>query len=165
MSKKKNNRKSGLLSCDVTIADNKKARFDYAIEDSFEAGIALLGTEVKSLRHGQCSIKEAYIGSKRGEIWLFNCNIPEYQQASAKMQHEPKRPRKLLIHKKQINKLIGASERDGYTIIPIKIYFNSRGLAKLEIGFGKGKKKQDKRETIKKRDWDKQKQRLLRSKN
>lgn len=163
MSKKKN-KKSGLISTDATVADNRRARYDYEIGDTFEAGLALVGTEVKSLRHGQCSIKEAYVGPKNGEMWLINANIPEYQQAGPKMQHDPKRTRKLLLHQREINKLLGASEREGYTIIPLRVFFNSRGLAKIEIALGKGKKEHDKRETVKKRDWNKQKQKLLREK-
>lgn len=160
--KKKNESKSGLISTNHTVADNRRARFDYALEDTFEAGIALTGTEVKSLRLGQCSIKEAYIAAKQGEIWTFNINIPEYQQAGPQQQHDPKRPRKLLLHKREVNKLMGATQKDGYTIIPTKLYFNSRGLAKLEIALGKGKKLHDKRETEKKKDWSKEKSRIMR---
>ena len=163
MSKKKN-KKSGLISTNQTVADNRKARHEYHIEDKFEAGIALVGTEVKSLRHGQCSINESYVGPKEGEIWLINANIPVYQQASETMQHEPKRPRKLLLHKREVNKLLGAVQREGYTIVPLRVYFNGRGLAKVEIALAKGKQLHDKRETEKKRDWGKQKQRLLREK-
>src|ERR1700712_3662175 len=112
------------------VAENRKARFNYAIEDTFEAGIVLTGTEVKSVRGGKASITESYADSKGGEIWLVNANIPEYLQAN-QFNHEPKRPRKLLLHKKQINKLMGAVERDGMTLIPLKLYFNERGRAKL----------------------------------
>ncbi|MEM7651108.1 MAG: SsrA-binding protein SmpB [Pseudomonadota bacterium] len=165
MAKKKNDKKkSGLLSTDATVADNKKARFDYALEDTFEAGIMLTGTEVKSLRMGQANIKEAYVGPKDGEIWLFNSNIPHYSQASEAFQHDPKRPRKLLLHKREVNKLLGSVQRDGYSIVPVKLYFNSRGLAKMQIALAKGKKAHDKRESIKKRDWNKQKNRLMREK-
>lgn len=122
----------------------------------------LVGTEVKSLRHGQCSINESYVGPKDGEIWLFNATIPEYNQAGPKMQHVTNRPRKLLLHKREVNKLMGSVQREGYTILALKLYFDGRGLAKLSIGLGKGKKQHDKRETEKKRDWNKQKQRLLR---
>lgn len=125
----------------------------------------LVGTEVKSLRHGQCSINESYVGPKGGEIWIFNANIPEYQQASQLMQHEPQRARKLLLHKKQVDKLLGAVGREGYTIIPLRLYFNARGMAKLEIALAKGKKLHDKRETQKKRDWSREKNRLMREKN
>tara|TARA_R110001592_G_scaffold27763_13_gene102719 strand:+ start:9318 stop:9812 length:495 start_codon:yes stop_codon:yes gene_type:complete len=160
MSKKKN-KKTGLISTDQTVADNRKARFDYELHDTFEAGIMLKGTEVKSLRHGHGSIKESYVGPKDGEIWLFNANIPEYQQASSRLQHAPTRPRKLLLHKREVNKLMGAVAKEGMTIVPTKLYFDSRGRAKIEIALAKGKKTHDKRETDKKRDWGKQKQRLL----
>jgi len=162
MSKKKN-KKTGIISTDQTVADNKKARFDYELQDTFEAGIMLKGTEVKSLRLGQCSIKESYVGPKNGEIWLFNANIPEYQQAGPKMQHEPTRPRKLLLHKREVNRLMGAVTKNGMSIVATKIYFDSRGRAKIEIALAKGKKLHDKRETEKKRDWGKQKQRLLKT--
>lgn len=122
----------------------------------------LVGTEVKTLRMGQANIKEAYVGPKDGEIWLFNANIPEYQQASQNLQHDPKRPRKLLLHKREMNKLLGAVSREGYTIVPLRLFFNGRGLAKIEIALAKGKQTHDKRETIKKRDWQKQKSRIMR---
>jgi len=163
MSKKKEEKKKKLISTDHVVADNRKARFDYEILDTFEAGIMLKGTEVKSLRLGQCSIKESYIGPKNGEIWIFNANIPEYQQAGAHLQHEPARPRKLLLHKREVNKLLGAVSREGMTIVAIKLYFNNKGKVKIEIALGKGKKQYDKRETEKKRDWGKQKQRLLKT--
>ena len=134
------------------------------IEDKFEAGIALLGTEVKSLRLRQCSINEAHVAPRGGEIWAYNINIPEYQQASQALQHDPKRTKKLLLNKREVNKLLGAVQREGYTIVPLRLYFNARGMAKLEIALAKGKKLHDKRETEKKRDWGKQKQRLLREK-
>lgn len=162
MAKKKDQKKSGLISTNQTVVVNKKARFDYAIEDKFEAGIMLVGTEVKTLRMGQANIKEAYVGPKDGEIWLFNANIPEYQQASQNLQHDPKRPRKLLLHKREMNKLLGAVSREGYTIVPLRLFFNGRGLAKIEIALAKGKQTHDKRETIKKRDWQKQKSRIMR---
>jgi SsrA-binding protein len=145
------------------VADNRKARFNYSIEDSFEAGVALVGTEVKSIRTGKATIAESYADPKNGEIWLINANIPEYLQAN-RFNHEPKRPRKLLLHRKQINKLIGAVERNGMTLIPLKLYFNERGRAKVEIALAKGKKLHDKRETEKNRDWDREKGRLLRAK-
>ena len=153
-----------MLSTNATVAENRRARFDYAIEDKFEAGIALVGTEVKSLRMGQCSINEAYIGPKGGEIFLYNANIPEYSQAGAKAQHDPKRIRKLLLHKREVNKLMGAVQREGYSIVPLRLFFNGRGLAKLELALAKGKKAHDKRETIKQRDWNKQKSRIMREK-
>ncbi len=164
MASKKKDKKSGLISTNATIADNRRARYEYTLEDKFEAGLMLTGTEVKSLRHGQASINEAYVGPKGGEIWLFNANIPEYKQARGDQQHEPKRPRKLLLAKREVNKLLGATQREGYTIIPLRLFFNGRGLAKLDIALAKGKKLHDKRETEKKRDWSRQKQKLLRGK-
>lgn len=154
-------KKSKMLSTSCTIADNRRARYDYALEDTFEAGIALTGTEVKSLRLGQCSIKESYVSVKNGEVWAYNMNIPEYQQASVQQQHEPKRDRKLLLRKREVNKLMGAVQKEGYTIIPTRLYFNNRGLAKLEIALAKGKKNHDKRETTKNRDWNREKSRIL----
>ena len=165
MSKKKaDKKKNALLSVNASVAENKKARHDYAVEDTFEAGMMLVGTEVKSLRHGQANIKEAYVGPKDGELYIFNMNIPEYQQASQRLQHDPKRPRKLLLHKREVNKLLGAVSREGYSIVPLKLFFNARGIAKLNIGLGKGKKQHDKREAIKKRDWNRQKSKLMREK-
>jgi SsrA-binding protein len=144
-------------------ADNRKARFNYAIGESFEAGIALTGTEIKSLRNGKATIAESYADAKDGEIWLVNSNIPEYLQAN-RNNHAPKRPRKLLLHKRQINKLVGAVEKEGMTIVPLKIYFNPRGRAKVEIALAKGKKLHDKRDTEKKRDWQRERGRVLRDK-
>ncbi|HEY0220303.1 MAG TPA: SsrA-binding protein SmpB [Afipia sp.] len=145
------------------VAENRKARFNYAIEDTIEAGVALTGTEVKSARSGKTTIAESYADSKDGEIWLVNANIPEYLQAN-RFNHEPKRPRKLLLHRKQINKLIGSIEREGMTLIPLKMYFNERGRIKLQLALAKGKKLHDKRDTEKKRDWAREKGRLLRAK-
>lgn len=145
------------------VADNRRARFNYEIGEVFEAGIALTGTEVKSLRAGKATIAESYADSRDGELWLINSNIPEYLQAS-RFNHAPKRPRKLLLHKRQVNKLAGAVEREGMTIVPLKIYFNDRGRAKVEIALGRGKKLHDKRETLKKRSWDRERSRLLRVK-
>jgi len=144
-------------------ADNRKARFNYAIGEAFEAGIALTGTEIKSLRNGKATISESYADAKDGEIWLVNSNIPEYLQAN-RNNHAPKRPRKLLLHKRQINKLVGAVEKEGMTIVPLKIYFNPRGRAKVEIALAKGKKLHDKRDTEKKRDWQRERGRVLRDK-
>jgi SsrA-binding protein len=144
-------------------ADNRKARFNYAIGESFEAGIALTGTEIKSLRNGKATIAESYADAKDGEIWLVNSNIPEYLQAN-RNNHAPKRPRKLLLHKRQINKLVGAVEKEGMTIVPLKIYFNPRGRAKVEIALAKGKKLHDKRDTEKKRDWARERGRVMRDK-
>jgi len=145
------------------VAENRKARFNYAIEDTVEAGIALTGTEVKSIRNGKTTIAESYADTKDGEIWLINANIPEYLQANS-FNHEPKRQRKLLLHRKQINKLIGAVERDGMTIVPLLLYFNPRGRAKIELALARGKKLHDKRQSEKKRDWNRQKARLMRQK-
>lgn len=160
---KKNSKKSGLLSTDVTISDNRKANFEYFLEEKIEAGLVLTGTEVKSLRHGHCGLQESHIAPKKGELWLLNAHIPEYQQAGPHLQHAPRRPRKLLLSARQANRLMGAVQREGYTIVPTKIYFNAKGLAKLEIALAKGKKAHDKRETIKERDWNRQKSRVLRN--
>jgi SsrA-binding protein len=145
------------------VADNRKARFNYEIGEVFEAGIMLTGTEVKSLRTGKATIAESYADAREGEIWLINSNIPEYLQAS-RFNHEPKRRRKLLLHKSQVNKLAGAVEREGMTLVPLRLYFNERGRAKLELALGRGKKLHDKRETLKKRSWDRERGRLLREK-
>ena len=145
------------------IADNRKARFNYAIGETFEAGIALTGTEVKALRQGKATIAESYADSRAGELWLVNANIPEYLQGG-RFNHAPKRPRKLLLHKRQIDKLSGAVDREGMTIVPLKLYFNEKGRAKLEIAVARGKKLHDKRETDKKRSWDRERARLLRNK-
>jgi SsrA-binding protein len=145
------------------VAQNRKARFNYLIGDTFEAGIALTGSEVKSLRSGKATIAESYADARAGEIYLVNATIPIYQQAG-RFNHEPKRLRKLLLHKRQINKLIGAVEREGMTIVPLRLYFNERGRAKIEIALARGKKLHDKRESKKKRDWERQRGRLLRDK-
>jgi SsrA-binding protein len=144
------------------VADNRKARFNYAIGETFEAGIALTGTEVKSLRTGKATIAESYAAPERGEIWLINANIPEYLQAS-RFNHAPKRPRKLLLHRREVAKLMNAVDREGMTLVPLKLYFNAKGRAKIEIALAKGKKLHDKRETEKKRTWDREKGRLLRN--
>ena len=164
MANKKNDKKTALISTNKTVADNRKAFYDYHIEDKFEAGIQLTGTEVKSLRMGQCSLKESHVGPHQGDLVLINAHIPEYQQASQQLQHEPGRIRKLLLHKREIDKLMGAVTRGGYTIIPLRLYFNNRGLAKLEIALAKGKQMHDKRQTEKKRDWNRDKARILRDK-
>jgi SsrA-binding protein len=145
------------------VADNRKARFNYEIGETFEAGIALTGTEVKSLRQGKATIAESYADAKGGEIWLVNANIPEYVQAS-RFNHAPKRPRKLLLHKRQIGKLAAGVEREGMTIVPLKLYFNDKGRAKVELALARGKKLHDKRETEKRRDWDRERARLMRIK-
>jgi SsrA-binding protein len=145
------------------VADNRKARFNYEIGEVFEAGIALTGTEVKSLRQGRATIAEAYADARRGEIWLVNANIAEYLQGG-RFNHAPKRVRKLLLHRRQIDKLAGAVEREGMTIVPLKLYFNERGRAKLELALARGKKLHDKRETEKKRSWERERGRLMRAK-
>jgi SsrA-binding protein len=144
-----------------TVAENRRARFEYFIEEVFEAGIALSGTEVKSLRGGEGSIAEAYAEVRGGEAWLVNANIPEFSHGN-RFNHEPKRPRKLLLHEREIEKLLGAVERKGMTMVPLSIYFNSRGRAKVELALAKGKQTHDKRQTIKDRDWQRDKARLLR---
>jgi SsrA-binding protein len=144
------------------IADNRKARFAYAIEDSLEAGIMLVGSEVKSLRGGKSTISESYAQAKDGELFLVNAYIPEYTQAS-RFNHEPRRVRKLLVHKREAAKLAAAIQREGMTLIPLKLYFNAKGRAKVELGIAKGKKLHDKRETEKNRDWQRDKARLLRN--
>jgi SsrA-binding protein len=145
------------------IADNRKARFNYEIGEVFEAGIALTGTEVKSLRVGKATIAESFASSRDGELWLYNANIPEYLQAN-RFNHAPKRPRRLLLHKREIFKLAAAVEREGMTLVPLKLYFNPKGRAKIEIAVARGKKLHDKRETEKKRDWNRERGRLLREK-
>ena len=144
------------------VAENRKARFNYFLDEIMEAGVALTGTEVKSLRLGKATIAESYADARGGELWLINSNIPEYLQAN-RFNHEPKRPRKLLLHKKQINRLMGAVDRQGLTLIPLKLYFNERGRAKLLLAVAKGKKLHDKRESEKKRDWGREKGRLMRA--
>jgi SsrA-binding protein len=145
------------------IAENRRARFDYFLEDSVEAGLALTGTEVKSLRNGRANIAESYADVKNGEIILVNADIPPYAQGN-RFNHEPRRPRKLLLHRKQIEKLIGAVQREGRTLIPVKLYWNDKGLAKLELALAKGKKLHDKREVAAERDWQRDKARLMREK-
>ena len=144
-----------------TVAENRRARFDYFIEETLEAGIALSGTEVKSLRAGGGSIAEAYAEVRGGEAWLVNANLPEFSHGN-RFNHEPKRPRKLLLHAREIEKLLGAVERKGMTLVPLSVYFNSKGRAKVELALAKGKQTHDKRQTIKERDWQRDKARLLR---
>ena len=146
-----------------TIAENRRARFDYFLEDHIEAGIQLLGTEIKALRDGRANIAESYAAVEGREIVLINSDIPPYKQAN-RFNHEPRRHRKLLLHRKQIDKLIGAVQRDGRTIIPVRLYLNEKGKAKLEIALAKGKKLHDKREASAERDWQRDKARLLRDK-
>ncbi|WP_075219022.1 SsrA-binding protein SmpB [Acuticoccus yangtzensis] len=143
------------------VAENRKARFNYEILEDVEAGIVLAGTEVKSLREGRTNIADSYAGETGGELWLYNAYIPEYQQAN-RFNHETKRPRKLLLHRREMNKLIGAVSQDGLTIVPLKMYFNGRGVAKVQLGLARGKKTHDKREASKQRDWQRDKARLLR---
>ena len=142
------------------VAENRRARFDYAIEQVFEAGIALQGTEVKSLRFGEGTIAESYAEVNGGEVWLINANIPEFSHGN-RFNHEPKRPRKLLLNWREINKLHAGVMRQGMTLVPLSVYFNSRGRAKVELALAKGKKAHDKRESIKERDWKRDKQRLM----
>src|SRR3954463_3344540 len=140
------------------VAENRRARFDYAIDTTYEAGIALTGTEVKSLRFGEGSIAESYAEvSADGGVWLINSNIPEFSHGN-RFNHEPKRPRKLLLHEREINKLHKGMSREGMTLIPMSVYFNSRGRAKVELALAKGKKLHDKRETVKDRDWKRDQQ-------
>lgn len=143
------------------IADNRKARYNFAIDDTFEAGLVLLGTEVKSLRNGKANIAESYASYEDDELWLINAHIPEYLQAN-RFNHDPRRRRKLLMSKREIARLSQAIARDGMTIVPLKLYFNDRGMAKLELALAKGKKLHDKRETERRRDWNREKGRLLR---
>ena len=145
------------------VADNRKARFNYEILETYEAGIALTGTEVKSLRGGKATIGEAYAGPSGDEIFLFNAYIPEYLQAN-RFNHETRRPRRLLLHKRQIDKFIGATQREGFTLVPLKMYFNEQGRAKVELGLGRGKKLHDKREAEKERTWNRERARLMRDK-
>jgi SsrA-binding protein len=142
------------------IAENRRARHDYELLDRFEAGMVLTGTEVKSLRQGKATIAESYADSRGGEIWLVNATIPEYLQGG-RFNHAPKRPRKLLLHRNQINKLMGAVEREGMTLVPLKLYFNEKGRAKVELALARGKKLHDKRQTEKDRSWNREKSRLL----
>jgi SsrA-binding protein len=151
-----------IMSKRNVVTRNKKARRDYFIDDVFEAGMVLKGTEVKSLRNGSASIDQSYAGEKQDELYLFGAYIAEYDEASVRQQHEPTRPRKLLLKRREIDKILGTLRTTDYTLIPLKIYFNSRGYAKVQIGLAKGKKKHDKRETIKKRDWERKKGRLIR---
>jgi SsrA-binding protein len=146
------------------VSENRRARFNYEIGETFEAGIALTGSEVKSLRTGKATIAESYADTKGGELWLINANIPEYLQAGPFNNHAPKRARRLLLHHREIDKLASGVERGGMTIVPLKLYFNERGRAKIEIALARGKKLHDKRETERKRSWEREKGRLLRMK-
>ncbi|QKV18490.1 SsrA-binding protein SmpB [Oricola thermophila] len=143
------------------VAENRRARFNYEIQDTVEAGLVLKGTEVKSLRNGEANIAESYVTEEDGEIWLINSYVPEYLEAN-RFNHEPRRRRKLLLHKREMARLAQAADREGMTLVPLKLYFNDRGRAKLEVAIARGKKLHDKRETEKKRDWSREKARLLR---
>ena len=143
------------------VAENRRARFDYAIDTTYEAGIALTGTEVKSLRFGEGSIAESYAEVRDEQVWLINANIPEFSHGN-RHNHEPKRPRKLLLHEREINKLHGAVARQGMTLVPLSIYFNSRGRAKVELALAKGRKAPDKREYEKEKDWKREAARVMR---
>jgi SsrA-binding protein len=154
--KKKKKEDNGL------IAENRRARFEFQLADTYEAGIQLTGTEVKSLRSGQANIAESYVSPEGGEVMLINANIPEYQQAGPFYNHAPRRPRRLLLHKKEIAKLAQAVDRQGMTMVPLRLYFNDRGIVKLQFAIAQGKKLHDKRDTEKKRDWNRQKQRIMR---
>ena len=147
------------------VAMNRRARFEYFILDTVEACIVLVGTEVKSLRSGQASIQEAFAGPKDGGLYLLNAYIPEYKLAGVHLQHETRRPRQLLLHRREMNKMMGQVKREGITLIPLGIYFNKRGIAKVHLGLAKGKQHADKRETIKKRDWEREKARTMRERN
>lgn len=143
------------------VAQNRRARFDYFITETLEAGIVLAGTEVKALRTGKASIAESYAGENHGELFLLNAHIPEYDQAAKRLQHEIRRPRKLLVKRRELAKLLSAIRRDGVTLIPMAVYFNDRGIAKVRLGLAKGKKTVDKRHAIKDRDWARDKARLM----
>ncbi|MBL8670253.1 MAG: SsrA-binding protein SmpB, partial [Alphaproteobacteria bacterium] len=140
---------------------NRKARFDYQIDETVEAGIMLRGTEVKSLRAGHASLVDSFAGEREGELWLFNAHINEYAPAS-RFNHQPKRARKLLVRRREMNHLLGSIRREGMTLVPLSIYFNKRGIAKVKLGLAKGRKKADKREAIKEREWNRDKHRLMR---
>ncbi|MCL4765054.1 MAG: SsrA-binding protein SmpB [Hyphomicrobiaceae bacterium] len=146
------------------VAENRKARFEYFITDTYEAGIALTGTEVKSLRQGQANISESYAAIENGGLALINAYIPEYKQAGPFYNHEPRRPRRLLLHKRELHKLAIAVDRQGMTVVPLELYFNERGKAKVRLAVAQGKKLHDKRETAAQRDWQRQKARLMREK-
>ncbi len=143
------------------VAENRRARFDYAIDTTYEAGIVLTGTEVKSLRFGEGSIAESYAEISDGGVWLVNSNIPEFSHGN-RYNHEPKRPRKLLLHEREVNKLHGAVAREGMTLVPLMIYFNSQGRAKVELALAKGRKAHDKRDAIREREWKREAGRLMR---
>ena len=144
-----------------TVAENRRARFDYFIEDKFEAGLMLTGTEVKALRAGEATIAESYAEVRGGEVWLVNANVPEFSHGN-RNNHEPKRPRKLLLNWREINKMHAGVARQGMTLVPLSVYFNGRGRAKVELALAKGKNVADKRATIKERDWKREQSRIMR---
>lgn len=144
-------------------AQNRKARHDFSIQENFEAGVQLFGTEVKSLRAGRATITESYASEEHGELFLLNAYIPEYD-AAGHFSHDPKRPRKLLLHRREISKLVNAVNRKGMSLVPLSIYFNERGIAKVDLALARGKQKADKRADIKERDWKRQQSRLLHEK-
>ncbi len=156
-------RKKTLISTGLA-AQNRKARFDYKIGETIEAGLVLIGAEVKSLRAGRASLQEAWAGERDGEMWLYNCHIPEWQAGSFAAKFEPTRPRKLLLHKKQVGSLAGQTTREGATIVPLEIRFNEQGRAKVLLGVAEGKKQHDKRAAIAERDWQRDKARMMRNK-
>ncbi|MCW0236382.1 MAG: SsrA-binding protein SmpB [Ferrovibrio sp.] len=147
-----------------TVAENRRARYDYHLDETFDAGVALVGSEVKSLRDGRASIQDAYAAEQGGEIWLINSHIPEYHGAN-RFNHEPRRQRKLLLKHREIDRMIGALKRGGVTLVPLTIYFNERGRAKVKVALARGKKLHDKRETEKERDWKREQHRLLKTKD
>ena len=154
---------AGKASQGKLVAQNRRARYNYSIEDTLEAGVVLTGSEVKSLRAGRVSLNEAWAGAQGGELYLMNCHVPVYQNAGSR-NHEPTRPRKLLVHRRELDRLVGAVRREGRTLVPLRIYFNDRGVAKVELAVAFGKRKSDKRDTVKARDWQRQRARLMRDK-
>ena len=156
-------KKKTLISHGVA-AQNRKARYDYTIGATIEAGLMLVGPEVKSLRAGRASLSEAWAGERNGELWLFNAHIPEWQAGSTVAKFEPLRPRKLLLHRRQVAELTGSIAREGSTLVPLQIHFNDRGRAKVLLGLAEGRKKHDKRAAIAARDWQRDKARLMRDK-
>jgi SsrA-binding protein len=154
---------SGMISHGVA-AQNRKARFDYKIGQEIEAGLVLIGPEVKSLRSGRAMLADAWAGERDGEMWLFNAHIPEWQAGSFMARFDPRRPRKLLLHRNQVRQLIGATTKEGATVVPLDIHFNERGLAKVLLGMAEGKKQHDKRHAIAQRDWQRDKARIMRNK-